>query len=180
MKLGLRYQTTHRYDEPGGILSHEVRLFPRTDPFSRIRRLDFVTNPKGTVRFWRDIFENTVASCFFPKGSKELEFRLAINLELDEKDPFHFVLKHGAVETPFEYEAATANLLASYCQRQTKDRLVVPGWTAPSNKDGRETVSTLVELNKRLHECIGYERREGETTLSPGETWKAQVMAWKP
>src|SRR5438105_9815223 len=129
MKLGLRYQTTYRYDDSVGLLSHEVRLFPRTDPFSRIRRLEFATKPKGTVRFWRDIFENTVASCFFPKGSKELEFLLTINLELDEKDPFRFVLKNGAAETPFEYGAATASLLASYCQRQTKDRLVVPGWT---------------------------------------------------
>lgn len=170
MKLGLRYQTTCRYEDAVGLLPHEVRLFPRNDPFNRVRRLDFSISPKGKVRFWRDMFENTVASCFFPKGSRELEFRLAINLELDEKDPFHFVLENEATETPFEYEETIARLLASYCQRQTKDKLVLPGWVPPNSRNRRETVSTLVELNKRLHECIGYERRDEEAVLSPAET----------
>ena len=104
--MGLRYQTTYRYEEAVGFSPHEVRLFPRSDRFSRVRRLDFTTVPKATVRFSRDVFENTVASCFFPERSKELEFRLSINLDLDEKDPFHFILENDAVETPFEYEPA--------------------------------------------------------------------------
>src|SRR5205809_4564070 len=170
MKLGLRYQTTYRYEEAVGFSPHDVRLFPRNDRFSRVLRLDFTTIPKGTVRFSRDVFENTVASCFFPARSKELEFRLAINLDLDEKDPFHFILESGAVETPFEYGAATAKLLAPYRERQTKDRLVVPGWAPPASRNRRDTVTTLVELNKRLHECIGYERREEGAARSPSET----------
>ena len=170
MKLGLRYQTTYRYEEPVGFSPHHVRLFPRSDRFSRVRRLDFTTLPKGTVRYSRDVFENTVASCFFPERSKELEFRLAINLDLDEKDPFHFILENGAVELPFEYDPAIAPLLEPYRARRTKDRLVVPGWDAPTIRKRRPTVGTLVELTKRLHECIGYERREEGAALSPAET----------
>src|ERR1700682_4320321 len=170
MKLGLRYQTTYRYEEPVGFSPHHVRLFPRSDRFSRVRRFDFTTAPQGSVRSSRDVFENTVASCFFPERSKELEFRLAINLDLDEKDPFHFILEHGAVETPFEYETAVAKLLAPYRERRTKDRLVVPGWAPPTSRNRRDTVTTLVKLNKTLHECIGYERREEGAALSPAET----------
>ena len=170
MKLGLRYQTTYRYEEPVGFSPHHVRLFPRSDRFSRVRRLDFGTLPKGTVRYSRDVFENTVASCFFPERSKELEFRLAINLDLDEKDPFHFILESSAVELPFEYDLAIAPLLEPYRARRTKDRLVIPGWDAPTIRKRRPTVGTLVELNKRLHECIGYERREEGAALSPVET----------
>src|SRR5947207_1061455 len=114
MKLGLRYQTSYRYEEAVGFSPHNVRLFPRSDRFSRVRRLDFTTIPKATVRFSRDVFENTVASCFFPERSKELEFRLAINLDLDEKDPFHFILENSAVELPFEYDPAIAPLLEPY------------------------------------------------------------------
>ena len=170
MKLGLRYQTTYRYEEPVGFSPHHVRLFPRSDRFSRVRRLDFTMLPKGTVRYSRDVFENTVASCFFPERSKELEFRLAINLDLDEKDPFHFILENGAVELPFEYDPVIAPLLEPYRARRTKDRLVVPGWDAPTIRKRRPTVGTLVELNKRLHESIGYERREEGAALSPAET----------
>ena len=170
MKLGLRYQTTYRYEEPVGFSPHEVRLFPRSDRFSRVRRLDFSTTPKGTIRYSRDVFENTVASCYFPEKSRELTFRLAINLDLDEKDPFHFILDRDAVELPFGYDARTRELLAAYRQRHVKDALTVPGWEPPTGKKRRDTVGTLVELNKRLHECIGYERREEGEAHSPAET----------
>ena len=170
MKLGLRYQTTYRYEEPVGFSPHHVRLFPRSDRFSRVRRLDFATAPKGTVRYSRDVFENTVASCFFPERSKELEFRLAINLDLDEKDPFHFILESGAVELPFEYNPAISPLLEPYRARRTKDRLIVPGWEPPTIRKRRDTVKTLVALNKTLLECIGYERREEGAAMSPAET----------
>ena len=170
MKLGLRYQTTYRYEEPVGFSPHDVRLFPRSDRFSRVRRLDFTTAPKATVRYSRDVFENTVASCYFPERSKQLELRLAINLDLDEKDPFHFILESSAVELPFEYNAVTSKLLVAYRERQTKDRLVVPGWEPPTARKRRDTVKTLVELNRALHECIGYERREEGAARSPAET----------
>jgi transglutaminase-like putative cysteine protease len=170
VKLGLRYQTTYRYEEPVGFSPQDVRLFPRSDRFSRVRRLDFTTAPKATIRYSRDVFENIVASCYFPERSKELEFRLAINLDLDEKDPFHFILQGGAVETPFQYEPSIAKILAPYRERRTRDRLTVPGWDPPTMRKRRDTVKTLVQLNKTLHECIGYERREEGTAHSPAET----------
>ena len=170
MKLGLRYQTTYRYEEPVGFSPHEVRLFPRSDRFSRVRRLDFSATPKATVRYSRDVFENTVASCFFPEKAKELAFRLAINLDLDEKDPFHFILDRDAVELPFVYDARTRGLLAAYREKRGKEPPALPGWEAPTARKRRGTVETLVDLNKRLHECIGYERREEGEALSPAET----------
>jgi len=172
VKLGLRYQTTYRYEETVGFSPHDVRLFPRSDRFSRVRRLDFTTTPKSTIRYWRDLFENTVASCYFPERSKELTFRLAINLDLDEKDPFDFILERDATDLPFEYDERTRDLLAAYRQPQVKEKLKVPGWEFPTAKSRRGTVETLVELNKRLHECIGYERREEGEALSPAETLK--------
>ncbi len=170
MKLGLRYQTTYRYEEPVGFSPHDVRLFPRSDRFSRVRRLDFNAAPKATIRYSRDVFENTVASCYFPGRAKEMTFRLAINLDLDEKDPFHFILEHDAVELPFAYDARTHALLAVYRERQVKEQLVLPAWEAPNAKDRRGTVETLTDLNKRLHECIGYERREEGEARTPAET----------
>lgn len=170
MKLGLRYQTTYRYEEPVGFSPHDVRLFPRSDRFSRVRRLDFSTTPKATIRYGRDVFENTVASCYFPERSKELTFRLAINLDLDEKDPFHFILEREAVELPFQYDERTKALLAVYRERRSKRELSLPGWKPPAATKPRGTVEALVDLNKRLHECIGYERREEGEALSPAET----------
>ena len=164
MKLGLRYQTTYRYEEAVGFSPHDVRLFPRSDRFSRVRRLDFTATPKATIRYSRDVFENIVASCFFPEKSKEIEFRLSINLDLDEKDPFHFILERGAVETPFEYDAEIAKILAPYRERRVKERLVVPGWEPPANRSGAARAN-VAELKRgcRMHRLRT--RRKG--ALSP-------------
>ena len=38
VKLGLRYETTYSYEEPVSFSPHDLRLFPRTERFSRVRR----------------------------------------------------------------------------------------------------------------------------------------------
>jgi transglutaminase-like putative cysteine protease len=170
VKLGIRYQTTYGYDQAVRFSPHDVRLFPRQDRFSRVRRLDFKTNPATNVRFARDVFDNTVASCFFPDASAELHLQLMLDIEIDEKDPFHFILENSAVELPFDYDPAIHAVLAAYRERRTADALTVPGWTPPNAAEKRNTVATLADLNRLLHEAIGYERREEGPARSPAET----------
>ena len=47
---------------------------------------------------------------------------------------------------------------------------MIPRWEPPLATAPRPTVATLVELNERLHECVGYERREEGPARSPNET----------
>ena len=170
MKLGIRYETNYSYGDAVGFSPHEVRLFPRGDRFCRVRRVDFKTSPEANVRFGHDVFDNTVAACYFPERSSKLQLRLAIDVDLEKKDPFHFLLESDAVDLPFEYDAALAAILAPFRERRTSDALIVPGWKPPSAREPRETVATLVELNRVLHECIGYERREEGGARTPAET----------
>ena len=62
VKIGIRYETIYRYERAVRFSPHDVRLFPRTDRFVQVSRLDFQTRPETTVRFGRDIFDNVVAS----------------------------------------------------------------------------------------------------------------------
>lgn len=169
MKLGLRYETVYRYDEPVSFSPHDVRLFPRADRFSRVRRLGFEVNGDSAIRYARDVFDNIVASCFFPEPSKELHFEVEIDLELESKDPFDFILESDAVEMPFSYKPELAAVLAPYLARQMTEPLVIPGWKPPA-EERQGTVSALVSLVHALHECIGYQRREEGAALSPAET----------
>lgn len=169
MKLGLRYESVYRYERPVGFSPHEVRLFPRSDRFARVRRLEFKTNGESTVRYARDVFDNVIAICFFAGRLDELRFELEIDLDLEEKDAFDFILESHAVEMPFEYDAALTALLAPYLKRQTSGDLAIPDWNPPQG-DRVGTVSALVALNHALHEGIGYERREEGAARSPAET----------
>src|SRR5205085_4733806 len=113
MKIGVRYETIYRYDRAVRFSPHDVRLFARTDSFVRITRLDFETEPETKVRFGRDVFDNTVASCFFDKASETLELRLGMDVEATEKNPFDFVLERRAVQMPFAYEEDIASIICA-------------------------------------------------------------------
>jgi len=170
VKLGIRYETVYRYDRAVRFSPHDVRLFPRSDRFVQIARLDFRTKPETTIRFGRDVFDNIVASCFFEKAAEALELRLAIDVEVAKKNPFDFVLARSAAQMPFAYEEDMASIICAYRQRQTDDVLSLSDWTPPMQELPRETVATLVELTKLLHRTISYQRREEGAAQAPGET----------
>ncbi len=170
VKLGIRYETEYRYDEPVGFSPHDVRLFPRTGRFAHVTNLDFKAKPDATVRFSQDVFDNTVASCYFPEKSPLLHLQLNVDLELEERDPFHFLLENYAAELPFSYEPLLGPVLAPYRERRTSGALEIGTWKAPGKNEPRSTVSALVALNQTIHECIGYERREEGVARDPSET----------
>lgn len=166
----MRNYTLYRYEEQVGLSPHEVRLFPRTDRFSRVREFDFQVNGDAVVRYSRDLFDNVVATCFFRERIKELCFDIQVSVELEERNAFDFILEKEAVEMPFAYDAQIAPLLAPYRQRQTAGPLDLRDWTRPTATERRDTVSSLVALNNALHTGIVYERREEGAPRTPAET----------
>ena len=170
MKLGIRYETAYRYAAPVSFSTHEIRLFPRADVFTSTRRLKFETNEGAAVRFGRDVFDNCVAACSFPEPAPELHFQLELDLELIKKDPFDFLLASEALTLPLFYERRLRAVLAPFQTASPSTLLQVPRWEPPSAASPRPTVATLVELNERLHECVGYERREEGPARTPEET----------
>lgn len=170
MKLGIRYQTEYSYDEPVGFSPHEIRLFPKGGRFVRVRRFAFKTQPEAAARFSQDVFDNTVALCIFSEGAPRLHFDLAIDVELEKRDPFHFLLENDAVDLPFTYEPSLRPVLEPYRMRRSPGELKIAGWTAPTKEHPCSTVGTLVELNKALHASIGYERREEGAAREPAAT----------
>ncbi len=171
MKLGIRYQTAYTYDSTVGFSPHEIRLFPRAGRFHRVQRLDFESAPHARVRFFQDVYDNTVAACNFPgKQSRKLQFKLTIDLELEERDPFNFLLRDDAVDLPFAYDTSLRDVLRPYLKRSSRGNLKLPNWRPPTTARRRSTVSALVELNNTLHEGIEYERREEGAARTPVET----------
>jgi transglutaminase-like putative cysteine protease len=170
VKLGIRYETAYRYAAPVSFSTHEIRLFPRADVFTSTRRLRFETNDGAAVRFGRDVFDNCVAACSFSEPANELRFQLELDLELNKKNPFDFLLASEALKLPFSYEPRLHAVLAPFRASIESRFLEVPRWEPPQADAPRPTVAALVELNERLHECVGYERREEGPARSPEET----------
>lgn len=170
MKLEVRYETAYRYGAPVRFARHELRLFPRGDFFTQLLRVKFATNPDAKVRFGRDVFDNCVAACTYEEPAAELRFSLELDLALEKRNPFDFILAPEAETLPFTYPAELGRVLAPFQKITATPALEIPGWQPPQPNDRQPTVSTLVRLNEHLHACVGYERREEGPARSPQET----------
>lgn len=166
MKIRIAYQTQYAYAAPVGFSTHLFRLFPRADRSVRVRSIAFQTNPGALVNMRRDLFDNEVASCAYPGKSALLGAQLDIELEIEPRNAFAFLVAPHAVELPFAYTAREAHVLAPYLGAEPV--LALPFWKAPASP--QPTVETLVGLNEALHRELVYERRDEGAAHAPEET----------
>ncbi len=169
MKVGIRYEAHYLYEAAASFSPHLVRLFPRTDLSMRTERVAFGPNEGASVQYRRDLFDNVVASCFYPEKLTSLDYSLEIDLTLEEKNPFAFLLALHAMEMPFEYRADEAVVLVPYLARRTGVEL--PEALRPGA--GVATVERLVSLNEWCFQELRYERRDEGAAWEPAETLRA-------
>jgi transglutaminase-like putative cysteine protease len=166
LKVHIRYRTEYSYEEPVSFSPHLFRLFPKVDRHVNVLRRAFHTNTEAAVHFRRDLFDNEIASCFYPDPSRVLSVALDLELEIVPKNPFGFLLEPHALMTPFSYESAEAQVLEPYLR--SGGDIELSFWRAPVKPE--PTPDVLVALNAAIHEHLEYERRNEGEALSPNET----------
>jgi transglutaminase-like putative cysteine protease len=166
MKIEIRYAAAYRYAARVTFSPHLFRLIPKVDRAVKVRRFDFRTNRGAVVNWRRDLFDNEVASVFYPKSARQLEVRLRIKLEIEEKNAFGFLLAPHALHTPFAYQPQEQQVLAPYLSPQPAPR--IPFWQPPVTP--QPTVPVLAGLNTALHTHLAYERREEGDARPAAET----------
>ena len=152
MKLKIKKESLYNYAEPVSFSPHHVRIFPRVDLFVKVERVVFETAPGADVQYRQDLFDNLIAYCFYPKTGLELPFRLELDLEVKEKNPFHFLLESTGFKIPPEYRPDRAEILDPYLRPEGGCKLPDP--LAPTVP--RPTVETLVNFNHWIYENIAY------------------------
>lgn len=165
MKLSIEYRAAYLYDEPVSLSPHVVRLFPRDALHARVESFQFATNTAADVHWRRDIFDNIVARCFYPRHEERLDFSLDLVVAAEERNPFGFLLESRALQWPAAYDEAERQLLAPAMRAGAgglPDGLLPPA--------GTDTVEALVAMNEWIHGNIAYERREEGEAFAPEET----------
>ena len=176
LRLRIDHRTRYVYDQPVGFSPHFVRLFPRTEPGRLVQKLTFETSPGADVQFRRDLFDNNFARCFYPDKFTELFFDFAMELELHEQNPFHFLLDFDATDWPFKYQPETAARLAACLQPPADESpqiahanlLPLPFWQVPAGPT--PTVSLLIGLIEAVRNNVRYEQRIEGSAHPPGDT----------
>jgi len=168
MKLKIKKESLYTYSEPVSFSPHHARIFPRVDLFVKVEKVVFSTSPNADVQYRQDIFDNQIAYCFYPKPGDALSFQIEIELEMREKNPFHFLLESTGFKIPPEYKPDRAEILAPYLRPEGTCKLPEPlAPTAP-----RPTVETLVNFNHWIYENIAYESRPLGKPYSAADTLK--------
>lgn len=176
MLLRIDHRTHYDYEQPVSFSPHFVRLFPRTEPGRLVQKIAFKTNGTASVQYRRDLFDNNFARCFYPEKEKGLFFEYALEIELQELNPFDFLLENYAADFPFTYDPVTAARLAPYVSPPPDDAgqiaqppmLPLPFWEKPATPT--PTVSALLGLMDAIHIHIRYERRDEGAAHPPAET----------
>lgn len=166
MKIQILYQTQYSYSESVSFSPHLFRLFPKVDHNVRVHSVDFQTNLDASVNFRRDLFDNEIASCFYPAPSALLAASLNIELEVQPKNAFGFLLDRHALDIPLVYQPAELRVLKPYLQTEAAPDLRF--WKRPATP--QPTTETLAALNSAIRDNLGYERRNEGEAFSPAET----------
>jgi transglutaminase-like putative cysteine protease len=168
MKLAIRYSATYRYGEKASLSPHIVRLFPRQNFSLQTDRIAFSTHASADVQKRQDLFDNLVANCFFPAPLDTMEYRLELDITLEPRNPFHFLLDSRNVEIPFAYTPEQAAVVSPYLQSIQALGPLPADLSKPAKPV--PTVDFLNKLNFWLHENIAYERRDEGEAYAPDFT----------
>lgn len=172
MKLAIRYHAEYAYDAPASLSTHTLRVFPRPDPLVRILRQSFATAEDASVQWRRDLFDNVVATCFFPDPLLTLPVRIELDLEVPERNAFDFLLEPRGLQVPCAYTDDERRVLAPFL-RPLQHAVLPPPLAAAM----RPTTDGLVAMNRWIAESITYERREDGDPLPIQETLRRRKGA---
>jgi transglutaminase-like putative cysteine protease len=165
MKLKILYQAQYSYAEPVTFSPHLFRLFPKSEQHVRVLSSLFQTNADAVVNHRRDLFDNEIASCFYPEKSSLLQANFNLELIVEERNAFGFLVASHALDFPFHYQPPELRVLSPYLQEAR--RIDLSFWKAPPR--GQPTVEMLADLNSAIHQNLEYERREEGAPHPPEE-----------
>lgn len=169
MKIAIRYRADFHYEDSVSLSTHVVRLFPRRDVYLEVDSMKFTAEGASDISHRTDLFGNTVAVCFFPKTQHRLRIGLDLDLRVQERNPFHFLLAPHAVTMPFTYLPEEAEVLAPFLAPSGGEFQLPGEFKYPA---GASTVDVLAAWNAVARELIAYERREHGDPQTPAETFR--------
>jgi transglutaminase-like putative cysteine protease len=162
-----RYRILHRtyYNFSGEVQlgPHNLRLRPREDHEVRIESAKLTITPTATLRWHRDVEDNSVAIATFATSASQLVIESDVIIRQFNAAPLDFLVDAQAVHYPFAYAAEDQPVLFPYMdgsRRSSADPVMA--WVATLWRAGEpiQTYALLQRLCVRIHERVSYRVRE--------------------
>lgn len=172
-----RYRILHRtyynFSAEVQLGPHVLRLRPREDHEVRIESATLAITPTATLRWHRDVEDNSVAIATFEAPASQLAIESEVIIQHFNAAPLDFLVDAQAVDYPFAYSADDQPVLFPYMgdsRRGSRDPLMA--WVETLWRPGEriQTYALLQRLCVSIHERVSYQVREEPGVQDAAET----------
>jgi transglutaminase-like putative cysteine protease len=175
-----RYKILHRtyynFSGPVWLEPHSLRLRPREDHELHIESSTLEITPAATLRWHRDVEDNSVAIATFTSPTNKLSIESEVVIQQYNQTPLDFLLANDATDYPFAYTSEDWVVLAPYTNfvgampnvllSESVAKLWQPG-------ERLQTYALLQRLCTHIHQNLAYRLRE-----EPGVQSAADTLFW--
>lgn len=172
-RLRIRHVTEYQFSNTVTLNQHQLLLRPREGHDVRIESSKLTIGPAYRIKWYRDVFDNSVAVVDFLQPSNRLSVVSEVVIQHYEASPLHFSVEAYALNYPFVYKESERIDLAAYQQPLfMNDQPAVMAWLREIGLHSRsmETLYLQEKLNQAIHEQFRYQMREEAGVQSPGQT----------
>ncbi len=170
-RLRIQHETKYQFSTPVTFNPHRLLIRPRAGHDVHIESSRLYITPANTVKWQRDVFDNSLAVVSFQASSNKLIIASEVVIQHYEHAPFDFLVDDYALHYPFQYAAGEQPDLASFQQLKfSNDQGRVKDWLQQLNLFGRQTFDLLMTLNLAIHRQLRYQVREEAGVQSPAQT----------
>lgn len=166
-----RYRILHRtyynFSNEVQLEPHRLLLRPRESHELRVESSLLEITPRATLRWHRDVENNSVAIASFKSRSRQLAIISEVTIQQYNEVPFDFLTADYATYFPFEYRDNEKPLLQPYIQVEAG---ILPAQWLSAIWHPDEPVQTYVllqRINSLIHNSLTYRLREEPGVQSP-------------
>jgi transglutaminase-like putative cysteine protease len=172
-----RYRILHRtyYNFPAEVRlqPHALRLHPRESHELRIESSSLTITPPATLRWHRDVEDNSVAIATFDAPARQLLIESEVIIQQFNAAPLDFLIDDGAIDYPFVYPADDQAVLAPYMETAGGEGAgALVDWLATVWTPGEriQTYGLLQRLCVQIQQRFVYRAREAPGVQTPAQT----------
>jgi len=152
---------------------HQLLLRPREGHDVRIESSRLDISPAFNIKWYRDVFDNSVALVTFLQPTNKLRIASEVVIQHYEESPINSSVEDYALHYPFVYHESDRIDLAAFQQPVFyNDQPAVINWLHNMGLHTRNmaTLSLQNKLNQTIHSQFRYQMREEAGVQSPAQT----------
>lgn len=172
-RLRIKHVTEYVFLAPVTLNCHRLLIRPREGHDVRIESSRLDISPTYTIKWYRDVFDNSLALVHFKKQAHRLRIASEVIIQHYEADAYHTTANGCLLSSPFSYEPGELMDLTAYQQPSfMHEQPALQCWLSEIGLgvDDSNTLCLHARLNQVIHNQFEYKKREEAGVQSPLQT----------